>query len=383
MQGSRPGRSLWAMIAGMTDTAARPTRSGFRRGLTELLFSLRTEAHTPFLQALSVGTGVLIGCLPIYGLHLGACVAVNRLFSLNLIKMYLATNINNPFSAPFLVYLEIQVGSLLRQGRVYEHTLETARSLLLRDFLLDIALGSLTVGMVLGTLFAVLTFVAVRRINRTPAMVELIDKTSRRYLDVGIFQWEMARVCLRFDSFYREIISSGALPRNGSLLHIGCGRGLLLTFLDVAAKTAQHTTNRTPGTSLSLRGVDDSVSKTEIARRVLGSCARVECEDLETYPFGRCDVVVNLNQFRSVGRKDREPLLRRAAEAVKPGGALIIRASTAQLWKGTGPFTGLPESRVIEVLEDVRLGFTTRVLYRSLRRVVILATRPQVEQARG
>lgn len=370
------------MIAGMTNSSPRPTRRGFRRGLTELLFSLRTEAATPFLQALSVGTGVLIGCLPIYGLHLGVCVVVNRLFGLNLIKMYLATNINNPFSAPFLVYLEIQVGSLLRQGKFYEHTLETARSLLLRDFLLDIVLGSLTVGMVLGTLFAVLTFVAVSRINRTPATVELIEKTGRRYLDVGIFQWEMARACLRFDPSYRKIISSGALPENGSLLHIGCGRGLLLTFLDVAANTAQCRTDQIPGASLSLRGVDDSASKTEIAGRVLGSCAHVECEDLETYPFGGCDVVVNLDQFRSVGRKDREPLLRRAAEAVKPGGALIIRASTAQLWKRVGPFTGLPESRVIEVLEDVRLGFTTRVLYRSLRRVVILATRPRMEQAR-
>jgi SAM-dependent methyltransferase len=214
-------------------------------------------------------------------------------------------------------------------------------------------------------------------------MEKLIDKTGRRYLDVGIIRWEMARVCLRFDFFYREIISSDALPKSGSLLHIGCGRGLFLTFLDVAAQIEHRKTNQTSGASLSLRGVDDSVAKTEIARRILGNRARVECEDLETYPFGRCDVVVNLDQFRSVGRKDREALLRRAAEAVEPGGTLIIRASTGQLWKGLWPFNGLPEPRVIKVLEDVRLGFATRVLYRSLRRVVILATRSESERGRG
>jgi uncharacterized protein (DUF2062 family) len=368
------------MIRGMTDTSPRPTRRGFRRGLTDLLFSLRTEAQTPLLQALSVGTGVLIGCFPIYGLHFGACVLVNRLFRLNLIKMYLATNINNPFSAPFLVYLEIQIGAYLRQGRIYEHTLENARTLLLRDFFLDIVLGSLTVGVFLGVLFAALTFVAVRQINRAPGMARLVDNTAHQYLEVGLFHWEVSRACLRFDPFYRKIIASDALPESGSLIHIGCGRGLLLTFLDVAAQPDPCDPGTAPSTSLRLHGVDGDSAKIEIARRVLGNRARVKCENVGAYHFGRYDIVVNLDQFKSVPRKDRETVLKRAVEAVEPGGALILRASTAQPWMGLWTFTGLTESRVMDVLEDVRLGFTTRVLYRSLRRVVILATRPESDQ---
>lgn len=369
------------MIPAMTGSSPRPSRRGFRRGLTELLFSLRTEAHTPLLQALSVGTGVLIGCLPIYGLHLGACVLVNRLFRLNLIKMYLATNINNPFSAPFLVYLEIQVGAYLRQGKIYEHTLENARNLLLRDFILDIVVGSLTVGVFLGVLFAALTFVAVRQINRAPAMARLVDNTSRQYLDVGLIHWEVSRACLRFDPFYRKIIASEALPDSGSLIHIGCGRGLLLTFLDVNAQTERSKLESPPKPLLSLRGIDNNLKNIEVARQVLGSRAQVECENVGAYEFGRYDVVVNLDQFKSADRKDREAVLRRVAEAVKPGGVLIMRASTAQPWTGLWPFTSLTESQVVKVLEGDRLCFTTRVLYRSLRRVVILANPPEPEHA--
>ncbi len=361
----------------MIDTSPRPTRRGFRRGLTDLIFSLRTEAQTPFLQALSVGTGVLIGCFPIYGLHLGACVLVNRLFRLNLIKMYLATNINNPISAPFLVYLEIQLGSLLRQGKFYEHTLETARSLLLRDFLLDIVLGSLAIGLLLGVPFAILTFLAVRRLNRNPAMSKLVDRTARRYLDIGLLHWEISRACLRIDPFYREIIASGALPERGSLIHIGCRRGLVLAFLDIAAGAGAGDSATAMDDSLSLGGVDDNPARVEVARRVLGDRARVECKDLGTFEPGRCDVVVSLDQFKSVGRRNRETALRRAAEAVELGGMLVVRASTAQPWMGLWPFTGLTETRVVKVVEDLDRGFSIRVLYRSLRRVVILATRPE------
>jgi 2-polyprenyl-3-methyl-5-hydroxy-6-metoxy-1,4-benzoquinol methylase len=323
---------------------------------------------------------VLIGCLPIYGLHLGACVLVNRLFRLNLIKMYLATNINNPFSAPFLVYLEIQVGAYLRQGTIYEHTLENVRTLLLRDFFLDILVGSLTVGVFSGVLFAALTFIVVRRINRAPAIARLVDKTAHRYLDVGFLRWEASRACLRFDPFYRKIIVPGALPESGSLIHIGCGRGLLLTFLDVAAQPDPSKPGREQDTPLRLYGVDDNSAKIEIARTVLGDRAQVECENIGAFHFGRYTAVANLDQFKSVPRKDRETVLKRAAEAVEPGGVLIIRTSTAQPWMGLWPFTGLTESRVMEILEDLRSGFTTRVLYRSLRRVVILATRPGSDQ---
>jgi SAM-dependent methyltransferase len=278
------------------------------------------------------------------------------------------------------VYLEIQLGALLRGGRIHEHTLETARSLHLRDFFLDIVLGSLTVGLSLGILFAALTFVAVRRINRAPAMAKLVDKTAHQYLEAGFFHWEISRACLRFDPFYRKIIASESLPESGSFIHIGCGTGLLLTFLDVATHAEPSTPGAAAGTQLRLRGVDPNPAKIDIARRILGDRARVECENLRDFQFGRSDVVVSLDQLKSAPKKDRERVLKRAAETVEPGGVLIIRASTAQPWMGLWPFPGLTESRVMEVLTELRSGFTTRVLYRSLRRVVILATRPESDQ---
>lgn len=339
-----------------------------------LLFDIRTEAQTPQLQALSVGTGVFIGCLPIYGLHLGACILINRLFRLNLLKMYLATNINNPFSAPFFVYAEIQIGSLVRRGGFYEHTMETARNLVLGDFFADIVVGAAAVGTVLGIVFALLTYLAVCRINRNPAMAELVERTSKRYLQVGLWQWEITRAQLRFDPFYRRVISDGVLPQSGSFLHLGCGRGLLLTFLDTASQGGRVG-------SLELRGIDTKPGKIRIARRVLGGRARVECRDiggLETESF---DVVVSLDRFKSIGPKHRERALKDAAGRVAPGGLLIVRASTAQPWTEMWPFVGLTGSRVTSILKENEWEFDSYVLYQSLRCVVIVAKRKAAEQA--
>jgi len=363
----------------MKGTTARPPRQGFRRGLTELLYSLRTEAHTPLLQALSVATGVFIGCLPFYGFHLGACVVVNRLFRLNLVKMYLATNLNNPFSAPFLVYLEIQTGSLLRQGRFYEHTVESARNLVLRNFLFDILLGATAIGILLGAVFGLLTFIAVHRINRSPVFARLVDQTAHRYLESGLVRWEISRASLRFDPFYRAFTHANPIPDKGSLVHIECGNGLMLTYLDVMLGPRPEKSASPGALNLNLYGVDHRPKKVEIAQQVLGDRARIECANLEVHELVRHDVVVNLDRLKSVGRTHRTELLRRIATSVAPGGMLIIRASTAHIASDRWPATGLTEGHVLEVLKDLGPGFRTSALYRSLRRVVIVARRPHVE----
>ena len=362
------------MILGMAGTSHLPTRRGFRRGLKELLFSLRTEAHTPWLQGLSVGAGVFIGCLPIYGLHLAACVIVNRLFRLNLIKMYLATNINNPFSAPFLVYAELQIGALVRHGAFYQHTLETARTIRLREVVLEIVVGSMTVGVVCGVVFAALTFLLVRRINNHSEMSGLVEETGQRYLEIGLHYWEYSRARLRFDPFFRHLLGSNVLPIRGSLVHIGCGYGLLLSLLDVAA-------NAEPGGSLVLGGVDDNPKKIEVARRVLKDRAQVVCQKIDQHDFGTADVIVNLDQLKSVDRSVRETVLEKAARSVAPGGLLIVRVSTSRSRRMWPSLSGLSELRVVSVLERVQPGFSTTELYRSVRNVVILARRRKAEES--
>jgi hypothetical protein len=77
-------------------------------------------------------------------------VVLSRALRLNLITMFLTTNLNNPIFAPLLVYAELQVGGLLRNGAFYHHTLATVRQLRLLDFAADLIVGSIVVGLAAG-----------------------------------------------------------------------------------------------------------------------------------------------------------------------------------------------------------------------------------------
>lgn len=102
----------------------------------------------------AVAVGVLVGCVPIYGLHLVVCAVLARAFGLNVGVVYAAANISNPVLAPALVTSELVVGSYAR-GRPLPslHALEAGPWALLAsapDTAATLLLGSLIVGATLG-----------------------------------------------------------------------------------------------------------------------------------------------------------------------------------------------------------------------------------------
>ncbi len=60
--------------------------------------------------------GLFVGCLPLYGLHLGICLGLAWALRLNKATVYLAANISNPLLAPLLVAAGIAIGEWLRFG---------------------------------------------------------------------------------------------------------------------------------------------------------------------------------------------------------------------------------------------------------------------------
>ncbi len=139
----------------MTRQEPLPSASPWRRAWVwvRALFS----AHlSPESLAEAVAVGVFIGCLPIFGLHLGACILVARWRKLNQPIVYAAANISNPFFAPFLVGAEVGIGETLRYGRVWrDGTLsgtvwEMAQAA--PDLLISGLLGSVILGLVLAIL---------------------------------------------------------------------------------------------------------------------------------------------------------------------------------------------------------------------------------------
>lgn len=120
---------------------------GLRGRLLELWQRLRGE-RSPRALGVSVGLGLLVGCLPLYGFHLPLCLLACVPFGLDAVAAYLAAQISNPWFAPFLLALEAHVGARVL-GRhavtLNELSLDRLGDLFGRTFV-----GSVVVGVALG-----------------------------------------------------------------------------------------------------------------------------------------------------------------------------------------------------------------------------------------
>jgi len=300
-----------------------------RRNLTELIYQLRTEADTPALQAFSIGIGILIGCLPVYGLHLAMCIVVAKLLGLSRLKMYLATNLNNPLVGPFLTLAEIQLGGLLRRGEPHALTVDAMRSLNLWSFGVDLALGAVVTGLVLGLVGGIATFGLLRRNVRDRYRRLLLEEASRPYLEQGVVTWELVRGKLRHDPVYLELITRPWLPAIGTLVDLGCGRGILLALLRTASQEQLRSirpADCAEAPTLELYGIDGRVRAVETARR---AGLPVTLGDLVTAEVPSCSCAVLLDVLHYLGPEQQDSLLRRIAEALEPGGWLLIRDADA------------------------------------------------------
>ena len=114
-----------------------------------------------------MGLGVLIGTLPLYGLHLPICIATAAALRLNKVTLYLAANISNPLIAPLLVAAGIAIGEWVRYGRWPGLDTDGGQDFLdqlslftggLPDLFISCLLGDAILGAALGLLAGVLTF---------------------------------------------------------------------------------------------------------------------------------------------------------------------------------------------------------------------------------
>ncbi len=87
-----------------------------REAFRKLWRHLRDEHTEPHRLGLAVALGLFVGCLPLYGIHLGICIALAWALRLNKATVYLAANISNPLFAPILVAVGIGIGEWIRFG---------------------------------------------------------------------------------------------------------------------------------------------------------------------------------------------------------------------------------------------------------------------------
>ena len=127
--------------------------------LVQLLRQLLRAHTSPFELAAAVGIGIFLGALPIIPFGLAAIVCVNQKLRLNQLAGVAASNL---CVAPFVPFLCIQTGHLLRYGRLWSQFNRTTLLAQIHHRAWEWLLGSLVLGPLLGLAGALVTYLLAR-----------------------------------------------------------------------------------------------------------------------------------------------------------------------------------------------------------------------------
>jgi SAM-dependent methyltransferase len=306
------------------------------RGWRGLIYELRTEAEGR--DAASVGVGVVIGCLPVFGFHLLLVLVVGRVLRLNRLRMYVAANISNPLMAPLLIFAEVQVGAWARREDLHALTLQTIRATSPWTFGADLLVGSLIVGIALGGALALVTHLVTTRFgDADPGFVAVARAAADRYLGASITAWEFARAKLLSDPVYEEVTIRGLLPPGRTLLDVGCGQGLMLALLsEIRRRNHERPPSdaHPPPVFEHLTGVEVRGRVARIARAVLREDATVLDIDVADAPLEPFGAVLAFDVLHMMSAVDQERLIVRLAAVLEPGGRMLVRdVDASQGWR--------------------------------------------------
>lgn len=278
------------------------------RGLFAKLWRALRGNPSPTRAGASVGIGLFIGCLPLYGLHLPLCIAACLPFGLDSVLAYLAANISNPLIAPLLLFIEVELGSWLSAGHWVTFDLETARRTGAAGFALQVMLGGVVLGAALG-LIGGLSAAAIAR-RGTSELARAVRRTRKRYRCAPLADRHYVRFKLWLDPVLPQLAAEGAL---GDVLDIGCGRGQLSLCL------------RELGRVQALSGFDFDARKVAVAASAAGDDATFRVGDATLAAPESVDTVLLIDVLHYLPAEEQDRLLARAVANVRPGGRVVIR----------------------------------------------------------
>jgi SAM-dependent methyltransferase len=167
----------------------------------------------------------------------------------------------------------------------------------------------------------------------------LIDRAATPYRAAGRFAWHFARGKLGGDPVFAGLLEHGLIPDQARVMVIGCGQGLLASWL--LSAQAMHGAGDWPPhwppapAPRALHGIELMPRDVERARRALGDAAVFTTGDMCRADFGKADAVVVLDVLHYVGIEAQNEVLRRIRDALAPQGVLVLRVGDAD---GGWPF---------------------------------------------
>lgn len=102
--------------------------------------------------ALGIALGNFVGFIPVIGTHTIVAIGLAHLLRLNTLIVLLGTQISNPISYPFQLFITAEVGSLILHGRFLEMKFSKNIVYYVDNFVWPIIVGSVILGIIVSAL---------------------------------------------------------------------------------------------------------------------------------------------------------------------------------------------------------------------------------------
>ncbi|MBC7701074.1 class I SAM-dependent methyltransferase [Aquabacterium sp.] len=174
----------------------------------------------------------------------------------------------------------------------------------------------------------------------------LLDRACAPYRPAGRFAWRFARGKLGGDPVFQALLERGLIPDHARVLDLGCGQGLLASWLTAARGQYEESVQVRPFPNSpawpehwpiaprvqDFHGVELMPRDVDRAKAALGGLhprPRLTLGDICDVPFEPCDAAVILDVLHYIDIPAQDAVLARVRDALAPGGVLLLRVGDA------------------------------------------------------
>lgn len=161
----------------------------------------------------------------------------------------------------------------------------------------------------------------------------LLERASRPYRQAGRFAWHFAKGKLSGDPVFFGLLENGLIPDASRLIDLGCGQGLLASWLLEARKLyeAGIWPAHWPAAPKiqNIWGVELMPRDVQRAQIALGERAKFSQGDIRTADYGDAEVVVMLDVLHYLDYEAQEEVIRHIRGTLPVNGIFITRIGDA------------------------------------------------------